>query len=57
MLNIETVGPEKIEEGKELGYIVDAATYENEEAAEAEGFYWYDEIEAWVNVEKFERFI
>ena len=57
MLNIENVTNEQIEKGEELGYIVDAATYENERDAELQGFYWYDEIDRWVNVEKFKEII
>lgn len=52
MLNIETVTNEMIEKAEELGFIVADGTYENEGAAENEGFYWYDEIGKWVNVEE-----
>ena len=57
MLNIENVTNAQIEEAKGLGYIVAANTYSDEGTAESEGFYWYDEIDSWVNVEKFEEYI
>jgi len=57
MLNIENVTREQFDKGEELGYIVDAGTYENERDAELQGFYWYDEIDRWVNVEKFKEII
>lgn len=57
MLNIENVTREQFDKGEELGYIVDAGAYENEEQAEKDGFYWFDEIDRWVNVEKFKEII
>lgn len=51
MLKLE-LNAEVVEKGEELGYVVSADTYENEGQAEQEGFYWYDEIDRWVNVEK-----
>lgn len=55
ILNIEEVTREQFEKGEELGYIVEAGAYKNEEQAEKDGFYWFDEIDRWVNVEKFKN--
>lgn len=52
MLNIETVTNEIIEKAEELGFIVADGTYENEGVAENEGYFWYDEIGKWVQVEE-----
>jgi len=57
ILNIEEVTREQFEKGEELGYIVNAGAYDSEEQAEREGFYWFDEIDRWVNVEKFKEII
>lgn len=57
MLNIENVNVEQIEEGKALGYVVDAGAFENEEAAEKQGFYWFDEVGYWINVEEFKNLV
>lgn len=53
MFNVNDVTAEQIEKGKELGYVVDAGAYENEAAAENEGFYWYDEVDRWIATDEF----
>lgn len=51
MLKFE-LNTEVIEKAEELGFVVGSEVYENEGQAEQEGFYWYDEIDRWVNVDK-----
>jgi len=53
----ENLTIENIEKGEELGIVVDAGTYNNDAEAEKDGFYWFDEIDRWVNVEKFKEII
>lgn len=53
----ENLTIENIEKGKDLGYIVEVDAYNNDAEAEKDGFYWFDEIDCWVNVEKFKEII
>lgn len=52
----ENLTIENIEKGKDLGYIVEAGAYNNDAEAEKDGFCWFDEIDCWVNVEKFKGY-
>lgn len=54
---MEKVTNELFEKGEELGYIVNAGAYDSEEQAERKGFYWFDEWDRWVNIEKFKNLI
>lgn len=56
-IEIEKVTNELFKKGEELGYIVDAGAYASEEQAEREGFYWFDEWDRWVNIERFKQLI
>lgn len=56
-IEMEKVTNELFEKGEELGYIVEAGVYKNEEQAEREGFYWFDEWDRWVNIERFKNLI
>lgn len=56
-IEVENVTREQFDKGVELGYIVEAGAYASEEQAEREGFYWFDEWDRWVNVEKFKELI
>lgn len=53
MFNINDVTAAQFEKGEELGYVVAADAFENEAAAENDGFYWYDEVDRWIAADKF----
>lgn len=51
----ENLTIENIEKGEELGYIVEACVYNDYIEAEKDGFYWFCEVDRWINVEKFKK--
>lgn len=57
MLNIEEVTSDVLDQAEKLGFIVEPTTFESEHEAEVNGFYWYDEITKWVNVDKVKSLI
>lgn len=50
MLEFELTS-EKVELLKSFGLLVGSDFFSNERAADSEGFYWFDEIGAWIDID------
>lgn len=52
MLKLDMITAEIMEKGIELGYIVKYDYFEDEVAAEEKDFWWFDELNCWVNIDE-----